>query len=153
MEARPYEIWRYTVGENYEKIGVVMAHYDAVIAVMPLFEKSFLGCVQVSTLQGPRYVHPIKMTYVLESRLVEYVQDVPEVAVNDIMNLFYECYSEILPKADVHAENICDPKMPAQVLPVEYPDNTELQIRLEGERREKEVYKGLYEGLLDKLIK
>ena len=32
-------------------------------------------------------------------------------------------------------------------------DNTELQIRLEGERREKEVYKGLYESLLDKLIK
>lgn len=158
MEVRPYEIWRYTVGEN-EKIGVVMAHYDAVIAVMPLFEKSFLGCVQVSTLQGPRYVHPIKMTYVLESRLVEYVQDVPEAAVNDIMNLFHWCYSEIIPKADVHAANSfgpCDLGEPGPILPpgnVEYPDNTELQIRLEGERREKEVYKGMYEILLDKLIK
>ena len=152
MEVRPYEIWRYTVGEN-EKIGVAMAHYDAVVAMMPLFEKSFLGSVEISTLQGPRYAHPVKMTYVLESRLVEYVQDVSEATANDIMNLFHECYSEIIPEADDHAENTCNPEMPVQALAVEYPDNTDLQIQLEGERREKEVYKGLYESLLDKLIK
>ena len=99
------------------------------------------------------------MTYVLESRLVEYVQDVSESAVNNIMNLFHECYSEVIPEADIHAANSfgpCDPGVPGPILPpgnVEYPDNTELQIRLEGEHREKEVYKGLYENLLDKLIK
>ena len=158
MEVRPYEIWKYTVNGN-EKIGVAMAHYDAVVAMMPLFEKSFLGSVEIPTLHGPRYAHPVRMTYVLESRLVEYVQDVSESAVNDIMNLFHECYSEIIPEADIHAANRfapCAPGVPGPILPpgnVEYPDNTELQIRLEGERREKEVYKGLYESLLDKLIK
>lgn len=160
MEVRPYEIWRYAVGEN-EKIGVAMAHYDAVVAVMPLFEKSFLGSVEISTLQGPRYVHPVKMTYVLESRLVEYVQDVPEVAVNDIMNIFSEVYSEIWTAETTLPEGAesCGYDAPGETGPIlppgniEYPDNTELQIRLEGERREKEVYKGLYEGLLDKLIK
>ena len=152
MEVRPYEIWRYTVGGN-ERIGVVASQFDRTISVMPLFESDFLGSVEVTTLQGPRYAHPIRMNFVPQGKLIEYVQDVPEAAVNDIMNLFHECYSEIIPETDDHAENICDPEMPVQDLPVEYPDTTDLQLQLEGERREKEVYKGLYEGLLDKLIK
>lgn len=152
MEVRPYEIWRYIVGEN-ERIGVVASQFDRTISVMPLYENDFSGSVEVTTIQGPRYAHPIRMNFVPQSKLIEYVQDVPEAAVNDIMNLFYECYSGIIPETDDHAENICDPEMPVQALPVEYPDTTDLQIQLEGERREKEVYKGLYEGLLDKLIK
>ena len=140
MEVRPYEIWRYTVGGN-ERIGVVASQFDRTISVMPLFESDFLGSVEVTTLQGPRYAHPIRMNFVPQGKLIEYVQDVPEAAVNDIMNLFHECYSEIIPETDDHAENICDPEMPVQDLRSNIRIPQTCSARLEGERREKEVYK------------
>lgn len=161
METKPFEVWKYEISTG-EKMGIVMAQEGNIISVLPLFDRPFAGGIEITTVQGVRFVHPIRMAHVGESKLISYVQDVPEDSVHDIMNIFSEVYSDviwtvetILPE-DAGSCGFDAPGETGPILPpgnIEYSDNTELQIKLEGERREKEVYKGLYEGLLDKLIK
>lgn len=159
METKPFEVWKYEISTG-EKMGIVMAQEGNIISILPLFDRPFAGGIEITTVQGVRFVHPIRMAHVGESKLISYVQDVPEDSVNDIMNIFSEVYSNVIWTANLPEDaESCGFDVPGEtgpILPpgnVEYPDNTELQIRLEGERREKEVYKGLYESLLDKLIK
>ncbi|HIT65950.1 MAG TPA: hypothetical protein IAB61_01705 [Candidatus Merdisoma merdipullorum] len=161
METKPFEIWKYEISTG-EKMGIVMAQDRNIVSVLPLFEKPFADGIEITTVQGVRFVHPVRMAHVVESKLISYVQDVPEESVNDIMNMFSEVYSDVIWAAESNlpeseeSRGYDNPGETGPILPpgnIEYPDNTELQIRLEGERREKEVYKGLYEGLLDKLIK
>ena len=158
METKPFEIWKYEISTG-EKMGIVMAQEGNIISVLPLFDRSFAGGIEITTVQGVRFVHPIRMAHVGESKLISYVQDVPEDSVNDIMNIFSDVYSDVIWAAESILPEDAESRgfgAPGTILPpgnVEYPDSTELQIRLEGERREKEVYKGLYESLLDKLIK
>ena len=145
MQTKPFEIWKYEVGAN-EKMGIVMAQEDGVVTVLPLFERPVQNGIEFSMIQGIRSVHPARLSYVMESKLIGYVQDIPAALADDLSNSFQMTFWDIIPKSenDIPAENVpfVEPK-----------GISDIQLQLEGERREKEVYKGLYEGLLDKLIK
>lgn len=158
METKPFEIWKYEISTG-EKMGIVMAQDRNIVSVLPLFEKPFADGIEITTVQGVRFVHPVRMAHVVESKLISYVQDVPEEAVRDIAGSFCKIYADVMfPPINFYPCGFGpddpgtqgDPGMPG---PVEPKKLETLRIEIEGERREKEVYKGLYEGLLDKLIK
>lgn len=191
METKPFEVWKYEISTG-EKMGIVMAQEGNIISVLPLFDRPFAGGIEITTVQGVRFVHPIRMAHVGESKLISYVQDVPEDSVRDIAGGFCKIYADVMfPPINFYPCGFGpddpgsqgEPGMPGPVGPkgisgdfeasqqyntgdivyiehlgqfcrISDPKEMEtLRTEIEGERREKEVYKGLYESLLDKLIK
>ena len=58
METKPFEVWKYEISTG-EKMGIVMAQEGNIISVLPLFDKPFAGGIEITTVQGVRFVHPI----------------------------------------------------------------------------------------------
>lgn len=83
MEARSGELWRYAAGA-VEPEGVVVGTDGIVVTLLPLFDICYAGTVEIVTSAGVKYVHPLRLSYTTQKRLLDHLRDVPEDTMREI---------------------------------------------------------------------
>ena len=144
MNVNAFEIYTYDIQGN-ERMGIVLAQESGYVTILPLLEKQRVSSITVPTVRGERFVFPACLSYVTDTRLIDYVQTVPEGIAEEIREGMSALFMDVLAEPDSgecarqarQEERIC------------HDDTAEL---LAAEIREKEIYKGLYRELLDKLV-
>lgn len=144
MNVNAFEIYTYDIQGN-EKMGIVLAQESGFTTILPLLEKQRVSSITVPTVRGERFVSPACMSYVTDTRLIDYVQTVPESIAEEIRERISALFMDVLSESDNegHMREFHEEENAHQ------DDKTEL---LAAEIREKEIYKGLYRELLDKLV-
>lgn len=83
MEVRSGELWSYEAG-TVEREGVVIGTDGVVVTLLPLLGIGFDGSIEIMTSAGIKYVHPLRLAYTTEKKLLDYLRDVSEDTMHEI---------------------------------------------------------------------
>lgn len=148
MEAKRGEIWEIEKGNGEKKLVLILASDDSMAAVYLLLDKYIPGDIEIQTLHGEKYLHPLMVGYVTHYSMVRFVQALQEDKLKEIKTAFSKAFGEFGGQDNTSILSIPNP-----VLHVGEEEIVSLQAELSGVKKEAEIYKGLYDDLLGRLLK
>lgn len=143
MQCMKNDVWEVETSRGDRKLVLIMAVGDECFLAYMLYDKPFRCGTAVMTKEGEKYIHPLRLVNMSPSSLVQLCQTITDGEEEKVW--------EGLREAIGLDDNISKPQKTMETESVGI--DTDLKIQLEGERREKEIYKGLYEGLINKIVK
>lgn len=143
MQCMKNDIWEVETSRGDRKLVLIMAVGDECFLAYTLFDKPFRCGTAVMTKEGEKYIHPLRLVNMSPSSLVQICQTITD----DEEEKIWDGLREAIGIDD----DIQKPQKTMETESVRV--DTDLKIQLEGERREKEIYKRLYEGLINKIVK
>lgn len=148
MEAKRGEIWEIEKGNGEKRQVLILAADDSMAAVYLLLDRYKPGEIEVQTLYGEKYLHPLMVGYVTHYSMVRFVQTLREEKLKEIETAFAKAFGEFGEQDNVSILSIQNP-----VLHADEGIAASLQEELSSVKKEAEIYKGLYDDLLGRLLK